>query len=178
MATYESKGGKEGNCVIALCVVLLLLFLIIRGCRGGCSRNEETEPKKHSRGWFHIETQKDIIEDFATEEQPQAWNLYRRLEASIEVQEARVASLRKDFKKMGRKPEKDEGYMRLSRQLEELKASHNAIFETLKTGYLEKKKFEAQPDSVEVQEWKRSLSECMNDSEIILRRFEDLQLEK
>lgn len=164
-----------------LLVLSVLLILLIRGCVGGCSsRNEETikAPENPSHGWFHIETQEDIIENFATKEQPQAWNLYRRLSASIDVQESRVTSLRKDFKKMGRKPEKDDGFMRLSQQLDELKASHKAIFETLKTGYLEKKKFEAQPDSIEVQEWKRSLSECMQESEILLRRFESMQLEK
>ena len=174
--------GNEGNCLVGCLVAglicALLVFLMIRGCRGGCSRNEGAEPRKSSRGWFHIETQEDIIEDFAMEEQPQAWNLYRRLSTSIEVQEAKMSSLRKAFKKMGRNPKDDAGFMRLNQQLNELKASHNAIFETLKTGYLEKKKFEAQPDSVEVQEWKRSLSESMQESEILLRRFEEMQLEK
>lgn len=80
--------------------------------------------------------------------------------------------------KMGRNPKDDAGFMRLSRQLDELKASHNTIFETLKTGYLEKKKFEAQPDSTEVQELKRSLSESMQESENLLRWFEEMQLEK
>lgn len=180
--------GNEGDCLVgclvAAGIVLLLILLLFRGCVGGCSsRNEEAEPPrqespKHSRGWFHIETQEDIIEDFAMEEQPQAWHLYKRLSTSIEVQESKISSLRKAFKKMGRNPKDDAGFMRLSRQLDELKASHNAIFETLKTGYLEKKKFEAQPDSVEVQEWKRSLSESMQESEILLRRFEEMQLEK
>lgn len=181
--------GNEGDCLVgclvAAGIVLLLILLLFRGCVGGCSsRNEEEaappkqESPKHSRGWFHIETQEDIIEDFAMEEQPQAWHLYKRLSTSIEVQESKISSLRKAFKKMGRNPKDDAGFMRLSRQLDELKASHNAIFETLKTGYLEKKKFEAQPDSVEVQEWKRSLSESMQESEILLRRFEEMQLEK
>ena len=173
--------GSEGDCLVGCLVILgiavLLLLLLFRGCVGGCSSQKEvTEPQKTSYGWFT--SQKDIIEKFAMEEQPQAWSLFQRLDASIEVQESRVSSLRRDFRKMGRKPEDDAGFMRLKRQLDELKASHKAIFETLKTGYLEKRKFETQPDSVEVQEWKRSLSECMQESEILLRRFEDLQLEK
>lgn len=176
------RAGTEGNCLVgclvAVVICALLVFLMIRGCRGGCSRNEDAEPRRASRGWFHIETQEDIIEDFAMEEQPQAWNLYRRLSTSIEVQEAKMSSLRKAFKKMGRNPRDDAGFMRLNRQLDELKANHSAIFETLKTGYLEKKKFEAQPDSAEVQEWKRSLAESMQESEILLRRFEEMQLEK
>lgn len=188
-ATMQNRrDGTEGFIIVEGCGCLLivgfLLILLFRGCFGGCSsRNEEAAPPKqespkHSRGWFHIETQEDIIEDFAMEEQPQAWHLYKRLSTSIEVQESKISSLRKAFKKMGRNPKDDAGFMRLSQQLDELKASHNAIFETLKTGYLEKKKFEAQPDSVEVQEWKRSLSESMQESEILLRRFEEMQLEK
>lgn len=179
------RDGTEGDCligcIVAVGIFLLLVFLLFRGCVGGCSRrNEEAEstPKKTSNGWFHIETQEDIIEDFAMEEQPQAWNLYRRLSTSIEVQESKMYSLRKAFKKMGRNPKEDTGFMRLSQQLDELKSSHKAIFETLKTGYLEKQKFEAQPDSYEVREWERALSESMQESEILLRRFEEMQLEK
>jgi hypothetical protein len=78
---------------------------------------------------------------------------------------------------MGRKPEDDAGFMRLKRQLDDLKASHKAIFETLKTGFL--KSGNLRRSQILLSSGMETvLSECMQESEILLRRFEDLQLEK
>jgi len=121
----------------------------------------------------------DKVRDFALKEAPSVWNAYQVLVDAIEVQNKKIAELRKTLEMFDSNVGDDADVRNLSRVHDEMVASRDAIKAKLEEAYLQARKFAASPDRKEFDELrKKAVEDGVKEAQSALRRYKAMKVPK
>lgn len=119
------------------------------------------------------------LKAFAESESPELFRILSQLRGEVEVQEKKIAELRKVLVEFSRDPESDADYKEIVRMQGELKQTISEIEGKVEEAYIASKKFEATPGRKDYDDIRRrAIEEGVNGAELAIKRFTEMRKSK
>jgi len=121
----------------------------------------------------------DCIRDFILSEAPEIWNAVQHLRGCIADGESRLTALRNDYRLFGRDPKRDQEFLQIEKQYDELSNRLNALYAKMEDAYLAMLKFKATPRRSDYLELKRrTLEDGLVEAAAAEMRYREMMITK
>lgn len=119
------------------------------------------------------------LRSFTLREAPVLWKTYQNLQAEIEAQNGKIASLRKDLLEFDLDPNTDEDFKRICAMRDEMIVSLKTMRTKIEAAYLASRKYEATPGKKEYGElMRKALEDGIQEADAAASRYRSLSQTK
>jgi len=200
IGAIHEKYGAKGCLVSTGCLVLLFVVLVAmekvssyrkeylsekeRLSQEEIARQEEAsriaDARRIQEENKRIQEAKDEkIRSFALKNAPRVWAVYQSLQSEIDVQNEKIAELRKTLISFDKEPDQDMDYQRICTLRDEMIYSRKTLRIKLEDAYIASRKYEAAPSRKDYQELhKKALEDGIMEADAATEKFKGMRLNK